>query len=719
MSYVVGVDIGGTFTDCVVVDDEGTVTIAKAPSTPPNFETGFVDAMHAAAAELALDTRELVAGCRGIYHGCTVGTNALVEGNGARVALLTTRGHRDSIFFMQSGHRLRSLPPEQIAAIAHHEKPVPLVPKRLVGEIDERITFDGKVLVEMDREAARRTVDSLVDAGAQAFAISLLWSVANAEHEEELEAIVREAVPGAYVSTGARIAPRTGEYERTVATVINSVVGPSMDGYLHGLEDLLRGLGYQSPVQVMTCSGGLITADEARRMPVLTIGSGPVAGVIGSAKLGDEEEGLLSTDAETKSAGNIITADMGGTTLDVGVIVNGTPLRSPTAWHTQYEYYVPTLDVRSIGAGGGSIIKYNPGTETLSVGPASAGALPGPACYGRGGTEATVTDADLALGYVGSTEFAAGAMHLDRNAALEALERAGRPMGFDALTTAAAAVRIVDNRMADAIRLASIQQGYDPRRFTLYAYGGAGAIHGAALARELGIRTLLIPLSNLASGWSAFGVASSDAVVVEEMSVSLREPFPAAELTAHWHELESRVTRRLQRQGIDPVTVRLKRLVDMRYTLQVNQVQVAAPVGDYDESSLADLIVEYEREYARLFGSNTGYAEAGYAITLLRVEGHATISEFELTPRTTTDAEADAPKVKETRPVGFLDTGAAPVQTSVYDGATLTPQHRLDGPAVIEYAHTSAVVPHGAWAQPDGLGSVIVTLEDGQGGANE
>ena len=710
MSYVVGVDIGGTFTDCVVVDSSGTTTIAKAPSTPPNFETGFVNSMRAVANELGVDLAELIADSRGIYHGCTVGTNALVEGNGARVALLTTRGHRDSIFFMQSGRRLRGLPPEQIAAIARHEKPAPLVPKSLVGEIDERITFDGEVLVKLDPDAARRVVRSLVEAGAEAFAISLLWSVANPVHEDELVAIVRDLAPDAYVSAAARIVPRTGEYERTVATVINSVVGPTMDGYLSGLEGQLRQLGYASPVQVMTCSGGLITADEARRLPVLTIGSGPVAGVIGSAKLG--EAGGPAGHAPS-GAGNIITADMGGTTLDVGVIVEGAPLRSATAWHSQYEYYVPTLDVRSIGAGGGSIVRFNASTASLSVGPTSAGALPGPVCYGRGGTEPTVTDADLALGYVGSAGFAAGSMRLDRDAAMDALERAGRPLGLDGLATAAAAVRIVDNRMADAIRLASIQQGYDPRRFTLYGYGGAGAIHGAALARELGIQTLLIPLSNLASGWSAFGVASAEALVVEEMSVSMREPFPISELAAHWRTLEERVASRLERQGVPASDVRLKRLVDMRYTLQVNQVQIAAPPGIYDKQSIVEMIDEFEREYARLFGEGTGYAKAGYALTLLRVEGRAVISDFSLTVH---PIAGRAPSPRETRPVMFLDTGVELERTPIYDGTLIGSGQRIDGPSIIEYPHTSVVVPGDCWAQPDALGSVVVTLEGVSGG---
>jgi N-methylhydantoinase A len=708
MSYIIGVDIGGTFTDCVVIDAAGSVTIAKAPSTPPDFEVGFVDSIRNAAEELGKDLRELIGECQGIYHGCTVGTNALVEGKGVSVALLTTRGHRDSIFFMQSGRRLRALPHEYVASVARHRKPEPLVPKQLVGELDERITFDGNVLAELNADTTRETVARLLEQGAAAFAISLLWSVANDDHERAVEAIVREMAPDAFVSVASRIVPRTGEYERTVATVINAVVGPVMDRYLGDLESLLGGLGYHAPVQVMTCSGGLITATEARALPVLTIGSGPVAGVIGSLQLtARDTPGQNGWPARVRP-GNVITADMGGTTLDVGVIHEGTPLSSPTAWHGQYEYFVPTLDVRSIGAGGGSIIAYDEHTETLSVGPESAGARPGPACYGHGGDLATTTDADLLLGYLSPSDFAAGTMSLDVEAARSAVGRVGEPLAYDAAETAAAAVRIVDSQMADAIRLASIEQGYDPREFTLYAYGGAGPIHAAAIAMDLGISRLVVPLSDLASGWSAFGVGGSDAMVVEELAVKMRDPFDADEFNIHWQELEERVRLRLTRQGIPDDTIRVTRLVDMRYAQQVNQVQVRAPDGRYTEMCLDELVEEYEREYARLFGEGTGYSKAGYAITLLRVEARARISSFELAPRGVARESELRPASR--REVTFVGARTVTLDTAVFDGSGLSMGDEIAGPAIIEYPHTSVLVPQDARAYIDGLGSVVINV---------
>ena len=711
MSYVIGVDIGGTFTDCAVLSDDGTVIVAKASSTPPDFATGFIGSLEHAARKMGMSVENLVAGAQGIYHGCTVGTNALVEGKTGRVALLTTRGHRDSIFSMQAGRRLRAASPEYVAHVAGHQKPAPLVPKQLVGEIDERVAFDGRAVVELNEQTASETIAGLLQDGAEAFAVSLLWSVSNPEHELRLEKLIAELAPDAYISVGSRIAPRAGEYERTVAAVINALVGPAMDSYLSSLERQLMDLGYAAPLQVMTCSGGLITSLEARQFPILTIGSGPVAGVIGSRTLQAAYTSLEALGTSSNSSHlpqAVLTADMGGTTFDVGVIYDGAPLSRPSAWHGQYEYQVPTVDVRSIGSGGGSIVRFDPGSGLVKVGPQSAGALPGPACYGRGGTSATVSDADLMLGYLNADGFAGGEMKLDLEAARRVLEQVGAPLGYDALQTAAAAVRIVDSQMADAIRLASVQQGYDPRGFALYAYGGAGAIHGAAIARDLGITKVLVPLSDLASGWSAFGVAGSEALVIEQVAVSMVAPFDAEPINRHWHVLEAKVLERLEAQGVPAERVRLTRIAEMRYSLQINQVHVPAPAGIYDSAALDTLVASYEREYARLFGEGTGYAEAGYAITSFRVEGRAQISEFRLAHQA--DQSVSKPEPKGYRTVTFVGTQVTTHETPVYDGTTLRPGARIEGPAVIDLPNTSVVVPVAATADVDRLGSLLVTL---------
>ncbi|MFT4563169.1 MAG: N-methylhydantoinase A [Gammaproteobacteria bacterium] len=713
MSFVIGVDIGGTFTDCTVInasaeqDHSGAtpasgIVIGKAPSTPPDFHTGFIDAIRAAAVQLNLTPTELVGQAQGIYHGCTVGTNALVEHRTAKVGLLTTRGHADAIFFMRSGGRLKYLPAAEIAHIASHTKPTPLIPKQLIEEIDERVTFDGKVLVELNLKQAGEAVDRLLDSGVEAIAISLVWSVANDAHEQQLARLIAHKAPGMFVSVSSEVIPRVGEYERTVATVVNALIGPAMGTYLEQLETELATLGYARSVQIMSCSGGLMDARFARSHPILTVGSGPVAGLIGAASL-----------ASRPAAGGgkeIITADMGGTTFDVGVVTNGKPLSRAATNYGQYEYFVPTLDVRSVGAGGGSIIACESGA--IRVGPRSAGARPGPACYANGGTDATVTDANLILGYLNPDYFLGGAIDLDVEAARSALERAGAPLGFGAEQTAAAAARIVDNQMADAIRLASVQQGNDPRGFVMYAYGGAGPVHATALARELGITTVVVPLSDFAAAWSAFGIASSDALVVSEFAIGVTGPFAPELLNDVWQRLEAEATQRLVNQGISAASIQLERVADMKYTAQVHQIEVGAPEGHYDQRHAADLTDRFANEYERIFGRDSGYPDAGISLTGMRVRARAQISEFSLNRQPISNDVT--PSAKGERSIIFYEAGLNRQITPIFDGKTFRNGMHITGPAIVEYPDTTIVLRHGDRASVDEYGSVVIDVKPEQ-----
>ncbi|MGE4425222.1 MAG: hydantoinase/oxoprolinase family protein [Solirubrobacteraceae bacterium] len=703
MGRIIGVDIGGTFTDCIAIDESGTVTIGKAPSTPPDFQTGFVDALRETAKRLGLTLGELLRDADGIYHGCTVGTNALVEQRTAKVGLLTTRGHRDIIFGMQAGGRLTGMPPEYIAHVASQTKADPLVPKHLVEEIDERVTFDAEVLVELNEERSREAIQRLLDEGVEAFSVAFLWSIANPGHELRVGELIEEMAPGAFVSLSSEVIRRNGEYERTVATVVNSLIGPAMNDYLRDLERDLRDLGYDDQVHIMSCSGGLIDSAYARRLPLLTIGSGPVAGVIGAGALTRAEA------AGGEAAADVITTDMGGTTFDVGVIRHGEPLSRPTTRYGQYEYFVPTLDVRSVGSGGGSIIHYDEDTATLRVGPQSAGARPGPAAYLRGGTDATVTDANLVLGYLNPEYFLGGDIALGTDASKEALERAGEPLGFSAAAAAAAAARIVDNQMADAIRLASVQQGYDPRGYVLHAYGGAGPVHATALARDLGMRRVVVPLSDLASGWSAFGIASSDVVVVEEVAQAMTHPFDPDELNASWSELEEKVRAVMVGQGVGVDALEWERIADMRYTHQINQVAVTAPDGVYDRAVADRLVGLFENEYQRLFGRDSGYSEAGFALTGLRVRARARVSDTGLAAREDVGVEAPlAPKGH--RGVIWYERGLERQETPIYDGNAFVPGSFVEGPGIVEYVDTTLVLRAGDRAHVDALGSVVIDV---------
>ncbi|HZV74939.1 MAG TPA: hydantoinase/oxoprolinase family protein [Conexibacter sp.] len=708
MSLVLGVDIGGTFTDCIALTGDGDVRMGKSLSTPPDFDTGFIDAIGAAAAAQGLDAGAALADTRQILHGCTVGSNALVERRTAKVALLTSRGHRDSLFTMQAGRRLRTLGAEAIAHVAAHVKPEPLVPRSLVRELDERVAADGQVLAPLDEQQVREVVGELLGEGVEAFAVSLLWSVADDAHEQTVARVIRELAPGAYLSVASQVVARTGEYERTVATVVNALIGPEMDRYLSQLEDRCRSLGYAGTISIMTCSGGLVSIDEARALPVLTIGSGPVAGLIGARRLAAAASGRQASPAPVRAT-NLITADMGGTTLDVGVVHEGVPISRVTSWYDQYEYFVPTLDVRSIGAGGGSIVQLDETSGTLRVGPRSAGSRPGPVCYSRGGTEPTITDADLVAGFLNPDYFLGGKMALDLEGATRAYAAVGEPLGLSALETASAALRIVDNQMADAIRLVSVNQGFHPRAFTLYPCGGGGALHAAAIAAELGIPSISVPLSGLASGWSAFGVAGAEPLVVQEVARPMREPFDPALFTALFAELEAAALARLAGQGIAREDAVLTRHADVRYALQVNEVEVLAPSGDYDDAGVRELLERFETEYARRYGDDSRYADAGFAVIGLRVRGRGAARELPLSAARP-DGPAPTPEPKGHRDVSFHRRGMGAEPAALYDAAVIHPQTVLNGPAIVELPGTSIVVPHDAVLRFDTLGSAHISL---------
>lgn len=706
MTYIVGVDIGGTFTDCIALKagsgtTPATIRIGKASSTPPDFQTGFIGALSAAAQMHDITLETMLADAR-VYHACTVGTNALVENKTAKVGLLMSRGHSDSIFIMKAGGRLKWMPANYIAHIAKQTKPAPLVPKSLCEEVDERVAFDGNVLVALNETTAREAIGRLLAQGVEAIAISLLWSTANPRHEQRLRELVGEMAPELFVSISSEISARVGEYERTIATIVNSMIGPPMNFYLSALEKDLRTHGYRRSLQLMSCAGGLIDADHARTAPVMTIGSGPVAGLIGA--------GMLASVTQVGDSRHVITADVGGTTLDIGTIWDATPVRRATASHGQYEYFASTLDVRSVGSGGGSIIRSD--GASMKVGPQSAGARPGPVCFGRGGQQPTVTDAAAVLGYLDPKYFFGGRLTLDLAPARASLERVGQPLGLSAEAAAAAAMRIVNSQMADAIWLTTTQQGYDARDFVLYSFGGAGGLHATAMARELGIRKVVIPLSNFAAGWSAFGIAASDALVPLSTAVGLSSPFDPAVINDRWRQLEEQAIERLVVQGVARGAVQLRHYAEIRYALQVNEVLVEVEGGVYDEATVGRMVAAFEAEYERLYGKGSGYAAAGFSLTGLQVHGRARLSDLQVDRIDSGESASGGASLKGSRDVIWYARGGEPISTPVHDGPRLAIGTDLPGPAIIEYPDTTILVEHDSVARVHSSGSVVIELKE-------
>src|SRR5262245_37973485 len=574
--FICGIDTGGTFTDCVVIDADGRIATAKAPSTPADFSQGVLDALDLAAGKLGLTTEALLERTARLALGTTVGTNALLQRRGARVGLITTRGHRDVIHIMRGARGVPGLASEKVLHFPESNKPdPPLVPKTLIDEVSERVDCKGQVVVELNEAEAEAAIRRLLARGVEAIAICFLWSFKRPEHERRVKAMAEELAPGVFVCCSADLVPRWGEYERTVATVLNAYLGPVMSRYLGRLESRAQTAGLRYPLQVMQCGGGVIPAAESARRAFLALDSGPVAGVLASQYLGD----LIGHK-------HVIATDMGGTSFDVGLVWDGEPIASYQSVVHQYEYFVPRIDIRSIGSGGGSIVWIDEVSGTMRVGPISAGAQPGPACYGRGGTQPTVTDADLVLGYLDPTTFLGGRLRLDVEKARRSFEPIATRLGLGLVETAAGAARVVEHQMADLIRKATVQKGYDPRDCVVFAYGGAGPVHAGVYARELGAQSVVVPLGGVCSLWSGLGAASADLLHIYEAVDIQPRPFDPERVTARFAELEERGLAQLRADGVDLRQARLARSADVRYKGQINEVEVPVAAGPLDAAGL-------------------------------------------------------------------------------------------------------------------------------------
>jgi N-methylhydantoinase A len=668
--YYVGVDIGGTFTDCVLVDEHGNHRTAKVLSTRDDPVAGVVAGLSRLAESAGVDLASLLRQTERLGHGTTIGTNAVLERRGARVGLVATAGHGDALAMMRGAGRVAGRSIEGVFSVHGSRLPAPLIVPGAVVEVQERVDASGAVVVELDAGAAVERINRMIaEYRLDSIAIALLWSFANPAHEEALAA----ATPEVFVSRSSEVSPRLGEYERTVATVLNSYVGPASSRYLRELETRLA-----TPLLVMQSNGGVLPASGAT--PLGTIDSGPAGGLIGVATLA----GAYGHD-------HVAATDMGGTSFDVGLVVGGKPVVAEENVIDQYTYRLPRLDVRSVAAGGGSIAGIDEATGGLRVGPASAGSDPGPACYGRGGAEPTVTDADVVLGLVRAHTFLDGRMPLDRDAAVAAVGRLAQRLCLTVEETAAGILRINDLHAATVIRQQTLERGLDPRDFVLYAYGGAGPVHAFGYAAESGVREVVIPLGNGASTLSAYGIASGDVVLYHELERSLRAPFDGAALATAVAEVHDAALAELAATGVtgEP-RVEIDAL--MRYREQLMhrlEIPVSAPADG------AGLLAAFDREYQRRYG------EGGTAL-------FEAVEVFALRARVSVAAgipiarpEPAAPAEPERSDVYWPGHGWA--RTDVYRGA---PGGTVTGPALVELPHTTVAVPHGASLSAGPLGEL-------------
>ncbi|MEU5703518.1 hydantoinase/oxoprolinase family protein [Streptomyces aurantiacus] len=700
MSYALGIDVGGTFTDAVASDGAGRIVSAKTPTTPPHREVGVMRAIEEIAGELGIGVGELLAQTDYFAHGTTASINALVQGTVADVGLIATKGHRDSIYIMNAEGRTLGRAAHEIQDTLRQRKPTPLIPKHRALEVTERIDHAGKVLVPLDEDEVRGVARSLVDQGVEAIAVCLLWSFKNAAHEQRVRALIHEIAPDMYVTLSSEVSPRIREFARTSTTVMNAQIGPRLRTYLTPLQRQLEENGLKGPLLVMQSEGGTITADRAPEHAITTVGSVLSGGVIGGMRL-----------AEQLGHSNVITTDVGGTTFLAGLIVDREPVMAPGSIVNQYPINAATIRVHTIGSGGGALASVDAGGN-LRLGPQSAEAVPGPACYGNGGTRPTNSDANLVLGILSPHGLLGGRKPLRMDLAREAIrEHVAEPLGLT-VEEAAIAIHEVQNAQAgDLLRRSVVQAGYDPRDFVVYAFGGAGPAHCAGYCQDLGVSEVVVPLGPVASAFSAYGLAASDIALSAELSDPSSFPVDPSVLASHYARLEADLQRALDRQKVKFHDVTLQREIDLRYSMQVNELATTVPDTEFTERTCDEILERFEEQYERINGSGAGYREAGVQAITYRARAKASLGFPVVLPDV---AQADGPDPAdaflETRSV-CLDSQTGFVPTPVYDYARLRAGHEIAGPAIVDVPTTVAVVPAGVTGRVDRLGNLVLSYQ--------
>ncbi len=671
----IGVDVGGTFTDVVAIDEEdGQWTVVKVPTTPEDQSIAVMESLDRllAGQERNVDF---------LGHGTTAGTNAFLTRRGARTALLTTEGFEDVLEFRRMD-RSGILDPYDLQV----EVPRPLVPGRLRFGVAERVVPGGAVERALSEAEVERVLDALRAAAPEAVAISLLWAFDNPEHEQRLAQAIRRAMPDAYVAVSHEVDPAILEYERTSTTVINAYIGPLIRRYLGRFQREAAARGLPEPT-IMQSNGGMVSVEGALARPAALLESGPAAGFSAVTHL-----------ARQQNHADVLAIDMGGTSFETALLLDGEPQQVLETELEGLALRLPMLDIRSIGAGGGSVAWID-SAGALRVGPQSAGATPGPACYGRGGDEATVSDANAALGYL--RLLAGGAISVDLDAATRALQRRiAEPLGFTVVGAASGVHRVVNAQMADAMRLIATERGVDPSKLVLIAYGGAGPTHAAALARELEIRTTVIPPHPGAV--SALGVGTGD--LAHDLSDSVLLPLSELDLPdveARFEALEEQGLATLAKEGVAPSRREVHRSYMGRYIGQLHDLEVPLDGIDLRSDGLDAIAARFHARHQATFGFAVD-TEPVFVLSLrVRAVGRISRPDFGAVKRVET-----MPEPRSMRRVWFEQTGF--VETPTFDRAPWNPGIELAGPAIIdEYDSTTVVLPGQRWST-DATGSLII-----------
>jgi N-methylhydantoinase A len=595
---------------------------------------------------------------------------------------------------MNAEGRYAGLDPDQIQNMSRTNKPPALVPRSLIFEINERIDYKGAEIVRLDEDGVRSATRRLISEGVEAIAVSFLWSFRNTAHELRAREIIAEEAPSLYVALSSNISPRIREFARSATTIVNTQIAPRLRNYLAPLEQELRKRGFDGALLVMQGSGGCVKAREAPRHAVSTLGSVLTGGIVGCTNLG-----------AVLGHKNIISTDIGGTTFLVGLVVDGKPVTSTSTVINQYSISTSMVDVHTIGAGGGAIAWIDQGGN-LRVGPKSAGARPGPACYGAGGEQPTVTDADLVLGIINPDNFLGGRMKLSVELARDALCRhVGEPLGMQVDDAAAAVYAIQNAQTADLVRKVVVNTGRDPRDFVVYSFGGAGPVHCANYSADLGVSEVIVPLGTVAAVFSAYGLASSDIVLTAERSQPDNFPPEPERVEQAFGKLEDELKVQLKEQALSFSSIEFEREVDMRFTMQLAEVTTPVEPGPIDTAAVTRIGQTFEAAYASLYGKGAGFREAGMQIITYRMRARGRLPIHPELPHFEHGGTQAKPR---SRRRAFLDVRRGWQDTAVYDYRDLGRDDRLSGPAVVETPTTTVALPEGCTATLDQLGNMVI-----------
>ena len=697
--FDIGIDTGGTFTDCVVISKKKILTIKryKIPSTPEDYSKGVLNVLRLAANDCNLDLTEFLKKTDLIIHGTTVATNLILSREGKNVGLITTRGFRDIIeqwFKEERRYDMRWPPPK------------PPCPRRFRLEVDERIDFSGKVLKDLNEEDVEEAINFFKTQNLTSIAISLIFSPINPGHEKRIAEIFKERYPEARVHLSAEVLPQLREYERAMATVLNAYVAPHSSQYLKELGDQLKQNGYEKELLIMQSNSGVASIKTVSKIPIRLALSGPSSGPLA---------GLFFSELTGES--NIITIDMGGTSFDVCLIKERIIPTATDGYVGRFRLALPTVDIHSLGAGGGSIAWVDQG-GLLRVGPKSAGALPGPACYNQGGLEPTVTDANLILGYINPDNFLGGRMKLDMDLAKNAVsENIAKKLNLDLADTAHGIIKVVNNNMIDGINAVSVKRGYNPKDFTLVAAGGAGPVHAAKLAQIAGISKIIIPRT--ASAFCAFGMVISN--IRHDYVRPYISPIRKADLKTIndlFQKMETEGNSTLTSERVEEEDIEFIWSMDMRYIGQIYEVETPIPRKFLSDSNIQIIEDLFNKKHEMIYGYSDKDSDIEIVHLRVKAVGNREKLRFKETPQSSITPSAEA--LKEVRKA-FFEEAENFIEINIYNGAALLPGNIIEGPAIIEEPDTTIVIIPDSKCNIDNFNNYIISLNKEQkgGGQNE